>query len=374
MGAIKIKQGVAILTMLGMPREQQNERSALTLLAVLNLGRGKRWAEAEQRMIRVHDILAFVKREYRKTYAENTRETIRRQTLHQFEQAGIVYRNPDDPSRPTNSPNNVYMATPEAVESIKRFETPQWQAAVADFARKKGRLFERYAKRRRENLITVKVPGGTFISLSPGQHNELQVRSVEEFRLRFCPGTEVLYVGDTARKMLFVKEEALKRLGVPITQHDKLPDVVLYDQKKHHLILLEAVTAHGPMSPKRQVELEKTLKDCKAQRIYVSAFPDLREFKRHIDNIAWETEVWIADHPDHMIHFIESCINNGTSQSPHGRSDASMHARRSPCEWRSLWVARRSLPRRCARCRGALLARAASAWFQICSAGLSSCA
>ena len=303
MGAIKIKQGVAILTMLGMPRAQQNERSALTLLAVLNLGRGKRWAEAEQRMIRVHDILAFVKREYRKTYAENTRETIRRQTLHQFEQAGIVYRNPDDPSRPTNSPNNVYMATPEAVESIKRFETPQWQAAVADFARKKGRLFERYAKRRRENLITVKVPGGTFISLSPGQHNELQVRIVEEFRLRFCPGTEVLYVGDTARKMLFVKEEALKRLGVPITQHDKLPDVVLYDQKKHHLILLEAVTAHGPMSPKRQVELEKTLKDCKAQRIYVSAFPDLREFKRHIDNIAWETEVWIADHPDHMIHF-----------------------------------------------------------------------
>src|SRR3989338_4720507 len=167
MGAIKIKQGVAILTMLGMPREQQNERSALTLLAVLNLGRGKRWAEAEQRMIRVHDILAFVKREYRKTYAENTRETIRRQTLHQFEQAGIVYRNPDDPSRPTNSPNNVYMATPEAVESIKRFETPQWQAAVADFARKKGRLFERYAKRRRENLITVKVPGGTFILKTP---------------------------------------------------------------------------------------------------------------------------------------------------------------------------------------------------------------
>ena len=195
------------------------------------------------------------------------------------------------------------MATPEAVEAIKRFETPQWQAAVVEFTGKKGRLIERYAKRRRETLITMNVPGGTSISFSPGKHNELQVKVVKEFRPRFCPDSEVLYVGDTARKMLFVKEEALKRLNMQITEHDKLPDVVLYNEKKRQLILLEAVTAHGPMSPKRQVELEKTLKDCKAQRIYVSAFLDLREFKRHIDNIAWETEVWIADHPDHMIHF-----------------------------------------------------------------------
>jgi hypothetical protein len=303
MGAIKIKQGVAILTMLGMPRPQQNERSALTLLALLNLGKGKRWVEAEQRMIRVHDILAFIKKEYRKTYAENTRETIRRQTLHQFEQAGIVDRNPDDPSRSTNSPNNVYMTTHEATEAIKKFETQQWQAAVAEFARKKGRLIERYAKRRRETLVTMKVTGGASISLSPGKHNELQVTVVREFRPRFCPDSEVLYVGDTARKMLFVKEAVLKKLNIPITEHDKLPDVVLYDAKKHQLILIEAVTAHGPMSPKRQIELEKTLRDCKAQRIYVSVFPDIREFKRHMDNIAWETEVWIANNPDHMIHF-----------------------------------------------------------------------
>lgn len=236
MGTTKIKQGIAILTMLGMPRAQQNERSALTLLALLDLTKRKRWADAEQRMIRVHDILTFVKKEYRKTYAENTRETIRRQTLHQFEQAGLVDRNPDDPSRPTNSPNNVYMATPEAVEAIKRFETPQWQAAVVEFTGKKGRLIERYAKRRRETLITMKVPGGTSISFSPGRHNELQVMIIKEFRPRFCPDSEVLYVGDTARKMLFVKGVTLKRLNMQITEHDKLPDVVLYNEKKRQLL------------------------------------------------------------------------------------------------------------------------------------------
>ena len=92
-------------------------------------------------------------------------------------------------------------------------------------------------------------------------------------------------------------------MKIPITKHDKLPDVVLYDSQKNHLFLIEAVTTHGPLSPKRQIELEDTLRYCKAKRIYISAFPDFREFKRHIDNIAWETEVWIENNPDHMIHF-----------------------------------------------------------------------
>ncbi len=82
-----------------------------------------------------------------------------------------------------------------------------------------------------------------------------------------------------------------------------MPDVVLYDEQKDHIFLIEAVTTHGPISPKRQVELGDVLKKCKAAKIYISAFLDFREFKRHIDNIAWETEVWIANNPDHMIHF-----------------------------------------------------------------------
>ena len=103
--------------------------------------------------------------------------------------------------------------------------------------------------------------------------------------------------------MLHLDAELLSSLGIPITQHDKLPDVVLYDEEKNFLFLIEAVTSHGPLSPKRQVELEKALKDCKARRVYISAFPDFSEFKKHIDNIAWETEVWVESNRDHMIHF-----------------------------------------------------------------------
>ena len=148
------------------------------------------------------------------------------------------------------------------------------------------------------NLAVLKNP-----KFSPGKHNELQAKIIRDFRSRFCPNTKLVYVGDTAKKLLYVQNDLLLALKIPITKHDKLPDVVLYDLVKDYLYLIEAVTIHGPLSPKRQIELEETLKDCKTRRIYVSAFPDFREFKKHIDNIAWETEIWIADNPDHMIHF-----------------------------------------------------------------------
>lgn len=299
----KIKEGIDILKNLGLPRAQQNDRSALTLLALLDLKRNDLWLKSKRRIIRIHDILMFIEKSYKKKYAENTRETIRRQTLHQFEQAGIVLRNPDDPFRPTNSPNTVYTITDEALEVIKKYGTPKWKKALHEFIKDKGKLIEKYEKRKAKNLISLNMPNGSSIQFSPGKHNKLQVEIIKNFMPRFCPKAKLVYVGDTARKLLFVENELLKVLGIPITEHDKLPDVVLYDESKTHLFLIEAVTAHGPISPKRQIELENTLKDCKAIKIYVSVFPDFHEFKRHIDNIAWETEVWIADNPDHMIHF-----------------------------------------------------------------------
>ncbi len=299
----KIEEAIAILKDLGLPRAQQNERSALTLLALIDLKEDTPWPESKKRTIRIHDTLVFIKEYYGKQYAENTRETIRRQTLHQFEQAGIVIRNPDNPSRPTNSPNTVYAIADDALKVIKKHGAPNWQNALKEFIRKKGKLIDKYEKRKEKYSISVNLPDGTPVNFSPGKHNELQVKIIKEFRERFCPNTKVVYVGDAARKLLYLNKTFLKELKIPITKHDKLPDVVLYDSKTKHVFLIEAVTAHGPLSPKRQIELEKTLKQCKANKIYISAFPDFREFKRHIDNIAWETEVWIEDNPDHMIHF-----------------------------------------------------------------------
>ncbi|MBV8310580.1 MAG: hypothetical protein JO344_09370, partial [Planctomycetaceae bacterium] len=47
--------------------------------------------------------------------------------------------------------------------------------------------------------------------------------------------------------------------GRPITEHDELPDIVLYDPQKQWLFMIEAVTSHGPVSPKRHREIEAFL-------------------------------------------------------------------------------------------------------------------
>jgi len=299
----KIDEAIAILQAMGLPKAQQNERSALTLLALLDLKEDAHWSKSRKRAIRIHDILIFIQEYYGKRYAENTRETIRRQTLHQFEQAGVVVRNPDDPVRPTNSPNTVYALSDDAIAVIQNYDTPNWKSALRQFVENEGKLIEKYEKRKAKYVIPVDLPDGTHVDFSPGKHNKLQASIIKEFRARFCPEADVLYVGDTAKKLLYVNENLLKELKIPITKHDKLPDVVLYDLQKKHLFLIEAVTAHGPLSPKRQIELEEVLEYCKVKRIYISAFPDFREFKRHIDNIAWETEVWIENNLDHVIHF-----------------------------------------------------------------------
>lgn len=297
----KIKKGIEILKSFGLPRAQQNERSGLTLLAIVDIGPKSEWKKAKIRAIRIHDILLFIQEKYKKKYAENTRETIRRQTIHQLEQAGVVVRNPDNPERTTNSPNNVYSISDIALEAIRTFGTIKWGKALQRFIRAKGRLVDKYDKQR--TYSSLKIPKGPEIKLSPGKHNELQAKVITELKRRFLSLAEVLYVGDTAIKMSYINERQLRKCNIPLTKHDKLPDIILYDKGNNKLFLVEAVTSHGPISPKRQTELELVLKKCKAKRIYISAFLDFREFKRHIENIAWDTEVWIAENPNHMIHF-----------------------------------------------------------------------
>ena len=166
-----------------------------------------------------------------------------------------------------------------------------------------GELKQKYSKDREMSRVPVKLQNGKVLQLSPGKHNKVQAAIVEEFASRFAQGSVLLYLGDTENKDLHIDKDKLESIGVPITEHSKLPDVVIYDESKNWLYLIEAVTSHGPMSPKRIVELEKFLKDCKAGKIYVSAFPDFSEFKKHTNDIAWETEVWIMEFPEHMIHF-----------------------------------------------------------------------
>lgn len=141
------------------------------------------------------------------------------------------------------------------------------------------------------------------ILLTPGSHSELIKAIIEEFGSRFVPGGILIYVGDTGNKWGYFDQEALAKLGVEIDSHGKMPDVVIYYPDKNWLILIEAVTSHGPVDGKRHDELKNLFADSSAGLVFVTAFPNRSLMTRYLSEIAWETEVWTADAPSHLIHF-----------------------------------------------------------------------
>lgn len=248
-------------------------------------------------------IMDWARKHYDKNYAPNTRETVRRQTMHQFVQAGIALYNPDDPSRPVNSPHAVYQIEPTCLALLRSFGTDEFDLKLKGFIAAKPGLAAAYAKQREMKMVPLTVAPGQQVTLSPGAHSELIQQICDRFGPHFVPGGKLLYVGDTGEKWGYFDEKLLNDLGVQVDNHGKMPDVVIFYPEKDWLILAEAVTSHGPVDGKRHRELEDLFETSRAGLVFVSAFPDRRTFTRYAEAISWETEVWIADNPSHLIHF-----------------------------------------------------------------------
>lgn len=302
-GQRNINNALKILSLLGLPRAQQNERSSLTLLALLNLSPNKKWQNAENPLIGITPIMDWARDNYKKDYAPNTRETVRRQTMHQFVDAGIALYNPDDPARPVNSPKAVYQIEPKTLALLKSFGTAEWDANLEVYLSKRKTLTARYAKERDLKRVPVQIKTGKEILLSPGEHSELIKTIIEEFAPRFVPGGVLIYAGDTGDKWGYFDEAKLAKLGVTVDSHGKMPDVVLYYPERDWLLLAESVTSHGPVDSKRHEELARLFAKATPGLVYVTAFPNRSTMARYLPEIAWETEVWVADAPSHLIHF-----------------------------------------------------------------------
>jgi adenine-specific DNA-methyltransferase len=299
----KIEEALAILALLGLPQAQLNDRSALTLLALLGLTPDMPWAEAAAPLIGITPIMNFMAEHYGKRYQPNTRETIRRQTMHQFVDAGIVVPNPDNPKRPPNSPKWVYQIETAALNLLRTYGTDTWELNLKTFLGFIGTLREKYAQAREMERIPVRFNDDVVVTLSPGGQNELVEKIIHEFSPRFVPGGEIIYLGDTDKKLLYFDEKGLAKLGVMVEERGRMPDVVIYDAEKNWLLLIEAVTSHGPINPKRLGELSELFKNSTAGLVYVTTFLTRKAMLVYLNEIAWETEVWVAESPGHMIHF-----------------------------------------------------------------------
>ena len=309
-----VQEAQDILRAFEFDSRRTNEASARTLLALAGLDENNTWADSTNERMGVRAILDWMRGPLNHPIAENSRETIRRFVLHQFVDAGFCLYNDDDPARPTNSSKNNYRLNPEALLTIRLYGTPDFVPAVEEYLAEVGSLEAKYRAARDLARIPVTTPDGGVFTLKGGGQNILIKAMVEDFCAYFVPGGEILYVGDADEKLATFERDRLAELGVVVDEHGKMPDLVVYQASKNWLFLMEAASTHGPVDHIRYSELSRMFAGSSAGVVYVSCFPNRSIMRRFLGDLAWETEVWLASDPTHMIH-----LNGDRFLGPHPR-------------------------------------------------------
>lgn len=299
----KLDEAGAILDAMGFGNKQRNDTAKYAFLALCGLTPSMPWSQATAPLLGITPIMDAIAASYGVQYAPNTRETVRDEAVKHFVAAGLLIRNPDNPSRPTNSGNTVYGLEPHALDLIRQFGTPQWAAALARYLESRADIVAELTRSRSLNRVEVTLPNGSLVSLSPGGQNPLIKRILEDFCSYWIRTGVVVYIGDTENKWLHFDSGYLLKLGVTIDTADKIPDVVVHDTTRNWLVLIEAVTSVGPVDAKRRTELKKIFANSAAALVFVTAFPSREVMRAFVTHISWESEVWLADDPMHLIHF-----------------------------------------------------------------------
>lgn len=301
--ASQIRNAQAVLHSLGFGVRQSNEMAALVLLALADLKPKQPWREASAPLRGITPIIEFIADHYGIKYAPNTRETIRDEAVKFFAEAGLLLRNPDQPDRPTNSGKTVYQIEPAALSLLQSFGSDSWPKLLDSYLRQSAAIRAEIERARTLSRVPVTLPNGQTLTLSAGGQNPLIKAVVEEFCPRFTPGAVIAYIGDTENKFLHLDATYLSSLGVQLDAAAKMPDIVAHDTRRNWLVLIEAVTSAGPVDGKRRMELKHLFKGSKSGLVFVTAFETRKTMQSFVSQISWESEVWIAEAPDHLVHF-----------------------------------------------------------------------
>ncbi len=298
-----------ILAAIGMPlddlSDRRKERMVLALLSVGNIKTS--FSEVlsiqDNHFLKTRDIIEYENANFSEKISSGSYDDIRRKDLIRLVVAGLVYNSSSIEAKATNNPTRGYGLNPLFADLLKSYNTQIWDEELAKFLLKNKSLKEEMEHKRNLQKIPVALPSGENIELSYGEHNILQKEIIETFLSKFGFNSQVLYVGDTSDKFLYKDEKMLSALNCFELKHDELPDVIAYSKEKNLLSLCEAVHSVGPMSELRVLKLKELLKNCTAEIIFLTAFLNKKDFRKWALDIAWETEVWIAETPEHMVHF-----------------------------------------------------------------------
>lgn len=315
-----LNEALDILSSVGIPVEaeplRRRERMAACMMAVAGVSR--KWSEAQSatdgRHLKTREVIPFVNKHFEENISSGSYDDVRRKDLKLAVVAGLIVNSGDNPGRATNDPTRGYALDPEFAALIRTYGTPAWTKSLIDFNENRPSLAELLKRKRNLERIPVTLPDGSKLDLSLGEHNKLQKAIIEEYFPRHGHGAEILYVGDTSNKKLLLNAERLAELNFMELAHGDLPDVVAYSAKKNWVYLVEAVHSSGPVTELRVIELLRQLERCTAGLMFVTAFLTREEFGRWSKYIAWETDVWFADEPDHLVHW-----NGHKLQGPYPR-------------------------------------------------------
>lgn len=301
-----INEAIDILESVGIPISDKSERGlermAICFLAVA--GVTKDWTKAKENTnLKSRDIINIVNKNFEENISSGSYDDIRRKDLKLLVLADIIVNSGVNKGSATNNPTRGYALHPDFFNLIITYQTNVWSKNLKTFNKNKTNLSEILARKREIEKIPVKLPNGKPLQLSLGKHNDLQKAIIEEFLPRFGSDCEVYYIGDTSNKILHIEKAELNKLNFFELSHDELPDIIAYSKKNNWLYLIEAVYSSGPMDEIRVLEFKKMLKNSKAELIFVTAFLTRADFRKWMLNIAWETEVWVADNPTHLVHF-----------------------------------------------------------------------
>lgn len=283
------------------------ERMAVAFLATGNIKIVRDFKSAKDLntgyALKTRDIINFVNEHFSENISSGSYDDIRRKDLKLLTVAEVVLQS--SPKAATNDSTRGYSINPTYAALIRKFGTKNWEKLVEDNLKNIETLNDKLKRERQIFQIKVALTSGKTLTFSAGEHNDLLKAIIEDFLPRYGYGAEVLYVGDTSDKYLYLEKEKLLNLHFFDISHEELPDVIAYSKNKNWLYLIEAVYSSGPISEVRLLQLQKLTKNCTADIVYVTAFLNRKKFRNFMTDIAWETEVWIADNPDHLVHFNE---------------------------------------------------------------------
>jgi BsuBI/PstI restriction endonuclease C-terminus. len=281
------------------------ERMAIAFLACGDIKQIDDIKKAKDRndgyFLKTREIINFVNVHFNESISSGSYDDVRRKDLKLLTISGVILQS--NPSSATNDSTRGYTLNPIYADLVRIFGHTDWSNIVAEELKDIESLSQKLKRERAVKKVDVKLDPDISILLSSGEHNELQKAIIEEFLPRFGYSAKVLYVGDTADKYLYLNKEKLEELRFFEISHEELPDIIAYSVKKNWLYLIEAVHSSGPINEIRLLQLQKLTKDCKADIVYVTAFLTRQKLRQFMTEIAWETEVWIAENPDHLIHF-----------------------------------------------------------------------